>query len=313
MKKLVQVLLIGIFIMFSQAMAQYPSKTIKIIVPSKAGGSTDTTARLFAQVAKKYWKNADFLIVNKPGAGGLIGFEAIKRAKADGYTLGLVFTPQLVAHIVAKRARYTLDDFKIIGNVVEDPGIVAVPKDSKINSLEDLVKAAKTKKITVAVNGIGSDDFLAVKNFEKITGVKFNLMPTKGSTEQKAAILGNHIDASFMNLSQMLTQYKAGKAKIIAVLDKERSKVAPKVPTSVEQNFNVTMTATRGFIIRKNVKNNIYNKISDLFNKVISDPDFVSRAEKSYIFLKPSNSKEYRTYLENLQETTQKVYNITPW
>lgn len=313
MKKIVRGLLVSSILLSTSVLADYPDKSISIVVPSKAGGSTDTTARLFVESAKKYWKDASFKIVNKPGAGGLIGFNVITRSKPDGYTLGLVFTPQLVAHVAAKRAKYNLDDFRVIGNVAEDPGIVAVPADSDINSLADLVKKGKEKKLTVAVNGIGSDDFLAAKNFEELTGLEFNLMPTKGSTEQKTAILGGHVDASFMNLSQMLSQHKAKKAKIIAVLTKERSTYAPEIPTSVEQNYNVLMTATRGFVVRKEVKDEVYNQLVDVYNKVIKDPEFIERSSKSYIFLGPLDGKAYKAYLEELQKTTQKVYDKNPW
>lgn len=313
MKKIVgSFLLLSMFFALS-VFGAYPSKTISIIVPSKAGGSTDTTARLFADVAKKYWKDADFMVVNKPGAGGLIGFEAIARSKPNGYTWGLIFTPQLVAHIVAKRAKYTMNSFKVVGNIAEDPGIVVVHPSSPINNLSDLVKLAKTKKLTVAVNGIGSDDFLAAKNFEKLAKVNFNLMPTKGSTEQKAAILGNHIDASFMNLSQMLSQHKAGKAKIIAILSKKRSTFAPKVATAPEQGYDVLMTATRGYVLNNKVKDDVYKKIEELYKKVVNDPDFIKKCENTYIFLDPMSGQDYKSYLQNLQQTTQKVYDSSPW
>ena len=295
------------------AMADYPSKTIKLVVPSKAGGSTDTTARLFIDTAKKYWKDSDFIVVNKPGAGGLIGFSYEQRQKADGYTLGLMFTPQFVAHIVSKKAKYTLDSFNIIGNIAQDPGIVVVNADSSIKSLDDLVEVAKTKKITAAVNGIGSDDFLAVKQFEEKTGVSFNLLPTKGSTEQKTAILGNHVEVSFMNLSQMLSNHNAGKVRIIAILDDKRASVAPEIKTSVEQNYDVKMTATRGLVISSKVKKEVADKITDLYTKVINDPAFQEKAKKSFIFLNPRTGSEYKSYLQSLQNDTQKVFDKTPW
>ena len=295
------------------AMADYPSKTIKLVVPSKAGGSTDTTARLFIDTAKKYWKDSDFIVVNKPGAGGLIGFSYEQRQKADGYTLGLMFTPQFVAHIVSKKAKYTLDSFNIVGNIAQDPGIVVVNASSPIKSLDDLVEAAKAKKITAAVNGIGSDDFLAVKQFEEKTGVSFNLLPTKGSTEQKTAILGNHVEVSFMNLSQLLSNHNAGKVRIIAVLDDKRASVAPEIKTSIEQNYDVKMTATRGLVISSKVKKEVADKISDLYTKVMNDPSFQEKAKKSFIFLNPRTGSEYKSYLQGLQNDTQKVFDKTPW
>ncbi|HHS89369.1 MAG TPA: tripartite tricarboxylate transporter substrate binding protein, partial [Rhodobacteraceae bacterium] len=207
--------------------AEYPTQSVTIIVPSKAGGSTDRTARLFTEIAEKNYDGFEFVINNIPGSGGQKGFEAIARAEPDGYTIGLVFTPQLVAHIVSGRAGYTLDSFHIMGNTAQDPAIVVVPKDSAIMNMQDLADAAKAGALTVAVNGIGSDDFLAAKSFESKAGVEFNLLPTKGSTEQKAAILGGHVDAAFMNLSQMIKQHAAGDARIIALLTEERDSHLP--------------------------------------------------------------------------------------
>jgi tripartite-type tricarboxylate transporter receptor subunit TctC len=225
-----------------------------------------------------------------------------------------MFTPQFIAHIVSKQASYTLDDFTIVGNVAEDPGIVVVPVDSPIKNLDDLVAAAKADKLTASVNGIGSDDFLAAKNFESLTGVSFNLVPTKGSTEQKAAVMGSHVDVAFMNLSQMLSQHNAGQARIIAILSKKRSDVASDIATSVEQGYpKLLMTATRGIVIRNDVDKSIQEKIVELYSKVVKDPEFQERCAKTYIFLDPMDGATYKTYLQELQDNTQKVYDISPW
>lgn len=291
----------------------YPAKSIEIIVPSSAGGSTDTTARIFAEVAESKNEGFKFVINNIDGSGGQKGFEAIARAKADGYTMGLVFTPQLVAHIAAGRAKYTLDSFHVIGNTADDPAIVVVPKESPIKSLADLAGAAKGGDLTVAVNGIGSDDFLAAKDFETLAGVTFNLLPTKGSTEQKAGILGGHVDASFMNLSQMEAQHKSGDATIIAVLTDQRNDLIPEVQTSVESGFDVQMRATRGFVTPAGVPDDIQAKLDSIFADVMADPAFQEKAAASSIYLLPMNGPDYTAYLQNLQAATQKVFDAAPW
>jgi tripartite-type tricarboxylate transporter receptor subunit TctC len=136
MRKLI-VLAIAFALIFPfSSLAAYPAKPIKLIVPSKAGGSTDTTARLFIKSAKKYWPDADFVIKNVGGSGGQKGFEEIASARPNGYTFGMVFTTQVVAHIVSKRARYTLDSFRVLGNSMQDPLIVAVTADSPYHSLD---------------------------------------------------------------------------------------------------------------------------------------------------------------------------------
>lgn len=306
--------LLAIALVFSSlAIAEYPSKPITVIVPSKAGGSTDRTARMLTEIAKTQNSGYEFVIKNIPGSGGQKGFEAINRAKADGHTIGLVFTPQLVAHIASKRAKYTLDSFRILGNVAQDPAIVAVPKDSKIMNLGDLAKAAKADKLTVAVNGIGSDDFLAAKSFEEKAGVTFNLLPTKGSTEQKAGILGGHFDAAFMNLSQMIAQHKAGDARIIALLATDRNENLPEMTTSKEQGFEVYMTATRGIVAPAKVDAKILDGLEAIFTKVMASDDFKAKAKKGNIYLLPQSGADYLSYLKGLQADTQAVYDKAPW
>lgn len=296
------------------ALAQdYPAQPIEVIVPSSAGGSTDTTARIFAEFAERKPGGFKFVVNNIDGSGGQKGFEAIARAKPDGYVMGLVFTPQLVAHIAAGRAKYTLDSFHVIGNTADDPAIVAVPKDSPLKTMEDLAAVAKDGQLTVAVNGIGSDDFLAAKQFEEIAGVEFNLLPTKGSTEQKAGILGGHVDASFMNLSQMEAQHKSGDAHIIAMLTEARSDLLPDVPTAAEQGYDVQMRATRGFVAPAGISNDVKSKLDGLFEEVMADPEFQAKAKASAIYLLPMSGPDYLAYLQKLLDDTQKVFDAAPW
>ncbi len=295
------------------AQAEYPSGPVTIIVPSNAGGSTDATARLFILSAKKFWPNAEFVVKNVGGSGGQKGFEEIAEAKPDGQTIGMVFTTQVVAHVVSKRARYTLDSFHVMGNVADDPEIVVVPATSPIKTLDEFAKAAKQKSLTVAVNGIGSDDFVAAKKFEERADVTFNLMPTKGSTEQKAAILGGHVDGSFMNLSQMFAQHKAAQARIIAILSKKRSEILPDVATGIEQGYPVEMTATRGFVAPAKVDPAILAKLDDLFQKVMADPEFLAACKKNNMYLLPMSGPEYVKYLKDEQADTQRYFEKNPW
>ena len=313
MKKILTAILVILMMTPILAFASYPSKPITIIVPSAAGGSTDTSARLFIKSAKKYMPEADFVVKNVPGSGGQKGFEEIARAQADGHTIGMIFTTQIVAHVVSKRAKYTLEDFNILANMMQDPLIIAVPVNSDIKTLGDFVTAAKAKSLTVAVNGIGSDDFVAAKKFENHTGVTFNLLPTKGSTEQKAMVLGGHIDASFMNVTQLHAQHKQGTARIIAILDDARSEIIPDVPTAKEQGVPVSMTATRGFAAPAGIDKDVADSLDKLIAEVMNDPEFIAACEQDVMILLPMTGKDYLDYLVDLQTETQKFFDTTPW
>jgi len=313
MRKLFAIAMVLFFAIPGLVYGAYPSKPITIIIPSKAGGSTDTSARIFIVSAKKYLPEADFVIKNVPGSGGQKGFEEIARAKPDGYTIGMIFTTQVVAHVVAGRAKYTLDSFHVIGNMMQDPLIIAVPKDSPFKNMKDFAEAAKAGSLTVAVNGIGSDDFVAAKKFENLTGATFNLLPTKGSTEQKSLVLGGHVDASFMNVTQMHGQHKAGDARIIGILDTNRSEIIPDVPTGIEQGFSINMTATRGFVAPAGISKEVADTLDKLVADVMSDPDFIAACKKDVMLLLPMTGPDYLAYLEGLQAETQKFYDSTPW
>lgn len=295
------------------AAQDFPAKPIEIIVPSSAGGSTDATARIFGEIAEQKFDGFKFVVNNIDGSGGQKGFEAIARAEPDGHTMGLVFTPQLVAHIASKRANYTLDSFHVMGNAADDAGILAVPKDSPFKTMAEFADAAKAGALTVSVNGIGSDDFLAAKSFESLTGATFNLLPTNGSTEQKAGILGGHVDAAFMNLSQMVAQHKSGEARILAVMTDKRLDALPDVPTATEQGFDVQMRATRGFVTPAGVPADVQAKLDQVVTDVMADPAFIEKSTAGGIDLLPMNGPDYLAYLQDLQADTQKVYDAAPW
>lgn len=319
MKKAFLFLILGILTALpimaeGQSEGVYPSKTIEIIVPSKAGGSTDTLARVFAQVAQKHLPGAEFSVVNKPGSGGQQGFESIAAADPDGYTLGIVFTVQLPSHVVSGRARYILDDFHYLSQMQEDPSIIVVPKDSPINSVEELISYAKANEMTASVNGIGSDDHLAMMTFQNETGVAFQIIPASGSSEQKANVMGGHVDVAFMNFSQMISQHKAGDVKILTLLADEKEEMAPEVPTIGEFGYgNVKMSGTRGFVIQKDVSDEVKTVLEKLMADVVADPEFAETLKKSNQAFSYKDGASYESFMNKLQAEMEVMFTKEPW
>jgi len=319
MKKAILFIILGILTALplmaeGQSEGVYPSKTIEIIVPSKAGGSTDTLARVFAQVAQKHLPSAEFSVVNKPGSGGQQGFEYIAAADPDGYTLGIVFTVQLPSHVVSGRARYILDDFLYLSQMQEDPSIIVVPKDSPVNSVEELISYAKSNEMTASVNGIGSDDHLAMMTFQNETGVAFHVIPASGSSEQKANVMGGHVDVAFMNFSQMISQHKAGDVKILTLLSDNKEEMAPEVPTIGEFGYdNVKMSGTRGFVIQKDVSEDVKSVLEKLMADVVADPEFAETLKKSNQAFSYKDGASYESFMKNLQAEMEVMYTKEPW
>ncbi len=297
----------------NQQAVNYPSKPITIIVPSSAGGGTDTMARLFAEIAKDKIGQS-FVIVNKSGAGGQIGFEAIASAKADGYTIGCAFTPHIAAHMAAGRAKYTLNSFRPLANYVTDPGVLVANINGKFKSLKDVVAVEKASpgSLTGATTGAGGDDFFALVSFNKAAGINIKEVPSKGSSEEKANILGGHVDLSFMNYSQIEANYKAGDVRILAVMTSERLPYEPDIPTFKEFGYDVLSDSSRGFIAPAGIPDEAYNKLVKLFSDVVADPKFLEAA-KGQLLLNYMGAEAYGKYLENVKNTTISIFKNNPW
>ena len=314
---LLVIVLIFSFFLTSVALAKYPVKPVKIIVAFKAGGGTDTAARVIAKFAKKYFPKS-FVIVNKPGAGGQIGFEALAFSKPDGYTIGFINTPHIISHYVSGKAKYKISDFKPICNVVTDPGVLAIRADEKrFSTLKGLVTYAKLHpgELSAATTGPGGDDSIALLLFMKQAGINIKDVPFSGSSGEKAALLGKHVDFAMVNVSQVLSLAKEGKVKMVAVMADKRLKALPDIPTFKELGYNVISDSSRGIAAPAGVSDEIINQLKEVFAKVIEDPDFIAQAKKSglYIILNYMDSEQFSQYLKDLQERVEELYKENPW
>ncbi len=297
----------------NQSADNYPAKPITIIVPSSAGGGTDTMARLFAEVAKdKIGQN--FVIVNKSGASGQIGFEAIANSNPDGYTIGCAFTPHIGAHMAAGRAKYVLDSFSPLANYVTDPGVLVTNVNSKFMTVNDVVSAEKLNpgSLTAATTGPGGDDFFALVSLNKAAGINLKDVPSKGSSEEKVNILGSHVDLAFMNYSQIEANYRAGDVRILAVMTPERLSYEKDIPTFKELGYNVFSDSSRGFVAPAGIPDAAYQKLEKLFADVVKDPQFLE-ASKGQLLLNYMDVEEYSNYLNDVSSTTASIFENNPW
>lgn len=141
------------------ASAAYPEQPIKMIVSYAPGGGSDVIARLVAQyMAKHLGNNASIVVVNRPGAGGGIGFGELTRAPADGYTIGMINTPNVLTIPIERKSNFHWQDYDLLGNVVDDPDNISVRADSEFKTLKDLVTYAKAHpgEVSYGTTGVGS-------------------------------------------------------------------------------------------------------------------------------------------------------------
>lgn len=297
------------------AQAAYPDRPITMIVAYSAGGGTDVGARALVPYLEKYLGQS-IAVINKPGAGGEIGFTEIVNAAPDGYTIGFTNTPTFVSIPIQRKTRFSLEQMAPIANIVDDPSAISVRSDSDIKTIEDLIAYAKANpdKATYGSTGVGSDDHLAVLAFSRKAGISMRHVPFSGEADVRAALLGGHILVGSINLSGCLPYEKEGKLRILGYMAQKRWDIAPpNVPTFTERGFPVVFGATRGIGAPAGTPKEILTILSNAVKKAVEDPGFQEAAQKLNLPLSYMDADEYKKSLYDLQAELQNVWNTTPW
>jgi tripartite-type tricarboxylate transporter receptor subunit TctC len=304
------VFLLGAYLLtghaFGQSSAAYPTRPISIMVPSIAGGGTDVGARILAAVAEKKM-GQPLVVVNKPGAGTQVGFTELSRQKPDGYYVGFVLLPQVNTIILdpERKAVFNFDSFVPIINQVQDAGLIWVRAESPYKTLKDLIDDAKKRpgEIRASTTGILSDDHLAILMMEQAAGVKFRIVHFDGGPQQLTATLGGQVDVSFDNVGVINARIKAGVVRGLAVMDKERSKFLPEIPTTPELGYpTVISSSTRGVMAPKGVSEPIIKKIQDVFLEAMKNPEHMEKMDKAALAVKPMVGEEYARFFRDMHE-----------
>jgi tripartite-type tricarboxylate transporter receptor subunit TctC len=289
----------------------YPTKAVSLMVAYPAGGSTDVGARIVASLAEKDL-GQPIVVLNKVGAGGQVGWAEMARQKPDGYYIGFMNLPAISAVILDpdRKATFQIDSFTPIINQVLDPGVIYVKPDSPFKSLKDIVEEARKRpgEIKAATTGIFSDDHLAILMLEEAAKVKFRIVHFDGDTPQLTALLGGQIDVSFLNVGGITPRVKAGQVKPLVVMDRERSKFYPDVPTTVEVGYPSFMSSsTRGIVGPKGLPEPIVQKLQGILKKAMDHPEHLDKMEKAGLAVKIMMAEEYGQYIKNLHEGMKKL------
>jgi tripartite-type tricarboxylate transporter receptor subunit TctC len=284
----------------------YPTRPVTLMVPWVAGGGTDVGARILAAIAEKKM-GQPIVVINRVGAGSQVGLTELSRQKPDGYYLGLVSFPALNTIILdpERKATFTVDSFVPIINQVLDPGLIWVKADSPYKTLKDLLDDAKKRpgQVRASTTGILGDDHLAILMMEEAAKVRFRIVHFEGGAQQLTATMGGQVDVSFDNVGSVALRIRAGELRGLAVMDRERSKFLPDVPTTIELGYpTVISSSTRGMLGPKGIPAPILKKIQDVFADAMKHPEHVEKMEKAALSIKMMVGDEFGQYIRELHE-----------
>lgn len=252
----------------------YPNQPIKIVLPYQAGSSPDATMRLISQQLTQILKQP-VIIENRPGAGGLIGGDALAKAKPDGYTLGYLSNQHLLHPYMVDRLPYDpLTAFRSVATLGRSAQVMLVPASSQANSMKEFIESAKAKggSMKFGSGGIGSPAHLAGQIFAKQAGVNAVHVPYKGAPESVTALLGGHIDYVIATAGVAYPLVKAKKVKALAVTSESRHEAFPNTPTLAE-SFPKGLVLEPWSIIAVPAKTPqpVIDKLSQAFTQVLKD------------------------------------------
>lgn len=258
----------------------YPNKPIELIVPASAGGGTDTLARVFAEVAKKYLPQP-FVVNNKPGASGVIGMSDVLNGRTDGYKVCMVIAEiTTLPNLGLMKLDYT--SFQPIARLNADPAAITVRADAPWNTLEEFLDAAKAKvgEMKVGNAGTGSVYHLSAIGLEERTGSKFNHVPYPGAAPAVVALLGGHIDALDVSPAEVGHYVLAAKLKMLGIMADQRIPAFGNVPTFKERKIDLALGTWRGLAVHKATATAVVEVLRVVARKTADDPVFRQGMDK---------------------------------
>ncbi|MBD5770686.1 tripartite tricarboxylate transporter substrate binding protein [Marinomonas colpomeniae] len=296
MKKIIKsTLIVAAFAFMTGATAaDYPSKTIRLVVPFSPGGGTDSVGRAIANSTKDIL-GENIIVMNRTGGSGAVGMSFGAQQRPDGYTVTVV-TREIASLPQMGLMQHDADDFKLIRMVNLDPAVVLVSKDSPFNNINELVAEAKKRDGGVKFASTAKPNFylMALENSQNI---KLNAIPYNGSAEAIPSVLGGHTAVTMVTPGEALSQIKAGQLKALGIMSEERIAFLPNVPTLKEQGVDVSTGTWRGLGVPKNTPDAIVETLGAAFDKAMASPEFVKFMKNGAMTIHNLDAKAFTEFV----------------
>jgi tripartite-type tricarboxylate transporter receptor subunit TctC len=287
-------------------------KILTMYVASGAGGGSDMAGRMIAQILEKEL-GMKVVVINKAGGGSQIGVtEYLAKAGTDGYTILCANTPVCISPYMdpSRKATYNLGkDIQLAVGYGFSPCAVAVKKGGKYKSLKDLVEAARANpgKIKGTASGPMVQNDLSMVLLNKAAGIELARMYFDQQGEQRAALLGDHVDAEFNNDFELIGGQKSGEIETLAIFDKTPATSLPGVPTAESQGFKVYMAAAYGLGYKTGTPQAILDKVEAAVMRASKKPEMGEMFKKIGLNVKIMTGKEYRVYWKGIEDVVGDV------
>ena len=275
-RTLIALALAGAVVLPAAAQEKYPARPVTIIVPQAAGGANDTIARVIAQKLTEQM-GQPFVIDNRPGAGGNVGTVAAAKARPDGYTLMLTADSSMVINpsLYKNTGFDPLKDFEPVGPVATAGYVLVANNDLPAQNVSELVALAKLQpgKINIGSAGNGTLNHLIGEMLSKQTGIKLVHVPYKGAAAAVTDLIGGQVQVSVQSLPSSIAHIRAGKIKVLGVVNLKRVPALPDAPMIGETVKGFGATPWYGMFAPAGTPTAVVQQLNAEINKALESKD----------------------------------------
>ncbi len=304
---LAAVMAVGLVTHAVQAQEKFPSKTIQVVIHSKYGGGTDTTARLM-MVRTRRNLGVDMVVVAKRGGSGAAAHQFAMGRPKDGYTV-LALTQSHLYTIARGKSPLTIDDVVGVARAMDDPTFITVAAKSNYKTLGDLLGETKKRPLNWGVAQVGGTEHIGLAQLAKAAGVnmaRFKVVPFGSGAQMVQALMAGAIDAILPNVSEGGAQVRDGTFRALAVMAEKRLADFPDVPSTYELGYKVKTSTTRGYWVLKGTPQDRIEILSKAMVKAMKHEVFANYLKSSG--LTPEDSVAgYDVWDKHIKEEYQKA------
>lgn len=288
----------------------FPSRSITLVVPYPAGGNLDAMTRAVAVPMSKIL-GQPIVVDNRAGAGGIIGHEYTKRAAPDGYTMvctangSFAVTPRLLP-----KRPFVASDFVAVGGIGETPLVLEVGRNSRFQDYTSFIAYAKAnpEKVSIAHAGNGTTNHVAILRLQEATGVKFSIIPYKGSAPALNDLLGGQVDSMIDQLPSSLPHLKAKKLSPLAVTTTSRAFDLPDTPTLRELGVsNFEVSTVTGLLAPAKTPPNIVRTVNAALNTALAQAEVQTLLRNLGSRGIPNTPEAFQNYLAGEDQNAEKM------
>ncbi len=281
--------------------AEYPDHTIQIVVPYTPAGTVDLLARKLGPRLTAAWGQA-VVIINRPGAGGSVGAEAVAKAAPDGYTLLLSTNSPLTTNLAMypSLGYEPLRDFEPIILAGENSLVLAANPKLPVRTVQELIQLAKEKpgELNAATSGNGSTAHLSLATFNKQAGVLITHVPYRGGLPSLEAAIAGEVQLVFSDIVPAVPQIRDNRLRALGLTGLRRARIAPEIPTLDESGLpGFSITAWIGAVAPKGTPMDIVHKLNAEIGRALKDPEFAEQISAIGIDPLGSTPEEFSAFL----------------